>query len=693
MLSYSQDEDLLETIEESTTLQQAYGGEEEDLIDLKENPLDLNKATKLQLIQIPSVTRELAEAIITYRKFHRKFYNIDELKNISELPPQVIEELKKYCYVIPEKKVIPIKGDIRFRLGPPISKNKPDSESFFQSEKEFQNHLSIYNRIRLRYRNKFEAGELFYRRRNEPDITYTNTKDYFIRKYWLKMDDVAGIDRILLGSYKMQLGYGLFLYSGEMIRPVLIKPEGITEDYFTNPNENHFGLAVQDKLGIFDYALFLSNKKMDSPIISNIADYNLEVDPRELYLTLSEEKSFQQSKTLKEELSGVYVDLPLYRNTKLHILGFQADYTPAIIPVDRYRNLNNPQYTFIGDRLIVYGTGLSTKIEKIVIQTEFGSSIEKKINSEYFKTLPNGKPFPDEYKKNRTGNAFFITASRKIKTPIGFFYPWVSLWNYDPLYVNPYSDSISAGFYRDYNVYGKLIATEFSARNTKLKIWYRSEKEKIPQSTKYQLAQMDDFYFDILSPLSKKIDFYFRIWNYYFDDYVSRIKINNETLNQDVFRKTYRYRFQLKYKPFFTTSLKFRWDIKKQLIPDYNWMHQGNLWWAELTHKLTNTLKLNLRIIYFDAEDYVIMNDVEYIWPNVTVPTAYWLDGEGKGTRYYFAIDQKISDSVKLWINFNTTKYLKKFENIPENIDEKSSIITSLQYMVKGQIDIKFGKR
>lgn len=56
--------------------------------------IDINKATKDQLMEIKGIGEKKAELLIDYRK-NNKIKNLDELTSIKGFGPKLVEELKK----------------------------------------------------------------------------------------------------------------------------------------------------------------------------------------------------------------------------------------------------------------------------------------------------------------------------------------------------------------------------------------------------------------------------------------------------------------------------------------------------------------------------------------------------------------------------------------------------------------------
>lgn len=66
-------------------------------------PIDINKATKSQLMEIDGVGEVTAEKIISYKKTIKYYSNLMQLKDISGIGDATYKKLKKYLYVSKDK--------------------------------------------------------------------------------------------------------------------------------------------------------------------------------------------------------------------------------------------------------------------------------------------------------------------------------------------------------------------------------------------------------------------------------------------------------------------------------------------------------------------------------------------------------------------------------------------------------------
>lgn len=66
-------------------------------------PIDINKATKNELMEIDGVGEVIAKKIISHKKSIKYYSNLSQLKDISGIGDATYEKLKKYLYVSKDK--------------------------------------------------------------------------------------------------------------------------------------------------------------------------------------------------------------------------------------------------------------------------------------------------------------------------------------------------------------------------------------------------------------------------------------------------------------------------------------------------------------------------------------------------------------------------------------------------------------
>ena len=164
---------------------------------LEENPVNINIATKEELMLIPYIDNILAESIINYRK-GKQFTDVSELLLINRITPFILDKIRPYITSRLEiPKILPLKG-LKFLSR--FERKITDSEN------------KIYNRIKFPYKNLYFAG-LF-----EKDYEDENYFDYYTAS-------IHSPRNFVIGDYDLDIGMGLifgkpdFFYAGSGIIP------------------------------------------------------------------------------------------------------------------------------------------------------------------------------------------------------------------------------------------------------------------------------------------------------------------------------------------------------------------------------------------------------------------------------------------------------------------------------------------
>lgn len=91
----------------------------EALLELLNNPLDLNRARRSDLYDLPGLTLEQVDAILAFRKANGGFQGVDALRQVDGLGEGVIDQLRPFVDARPPKKVdldeVPVRGRMKAR--------------------------------------------------------------------------------------------------------------------------------------------------------------------------------------------------------------------------------------------------------------------------------------------------------------------------------------------------------------------------------------------------------------------------------------------------------------------------------------------------------------------------------------------------------------------------------------------------
>src|SRR5438105_290256 len=98
--------------------------------------VDLNRADRAQLLQLPDIGESLAERIEEYRRVHGPFRSVDELKNVSGIGDTRLRNLRPWVYVESEE------SDATEPDGPPVQsvaikgKSRPSASTMTSRSKK-----------------------------------------------------------------------------------------------------------------------------------------------------------------------------------------------------------------------------------------------------------------------------------------------------------------------------------------------------------------------------------------------------------------------------------------------------------------------------------------------------------------------------------------------------------------------------
>lgn len=245
-------------------------------------PLNLNIASRDDLLALPILTEEQADSILLYRKQRRLFLSLGELQFVSGLDYNDRCRLSLFVYAGDTIRIPPtwkqqlLKGhhEVSFRLDQPLYRRAALKEHTAEELKKNPNAVYLgYNIAHaLRYRHTYgrstaygltfqnDVGEPFGERGNYP-CDYASA--YFYHRtnnerlsYWLGDYEVNAAQGLLIGNSFMSNRLGLV--STLPIHRTVVRPH-------TSNDETDYlrGGAVQLKFGDWAFTAFASWRKLD----------------------------------------------------------------------------------------------------------------------------------------------------------------------------------------------------------------------------------------------------------------------------------------------------------------------------------------------------------------------------------------------------------------------------------------------
>lgn len=190
----------------------------EELSERAEHPINLNQATREELEQLPFLTPQQVEQLVSYVYRYGPIRSIGELQMLTSLDPERRHLLEFFVYI-----GAPLQPSSRLRIDSvlrhskhqltltgriPTYHRKGDNNAYlgYRYRHTLRYQLTYHERLKLGLTGAQDAGEPFFSNRN------TLGYDYY--SYYLQLRDIGRIENLCLGMYRVQLGMGLIMNGG-----------------------------------------------------------------------------------------------------------------------------------------------------------------------------------------------------------------------------------------------------------------------------------------------------------------------------------------------------------------------------------------------------------------------------------------------------------------------------------------------
>jgi len=238
------DEDDLEELRESGDIT---FDEKEQLLRMLERPLDLNRAARDRLYNLPGLTYSMVDAIIAERK-REPFESVDDLERVEGITEEMIEQIEIFAKVAEKKKEKREKGATRWNLRIQAVDRIKDA-GLTSSSPQDKNLPETYTRLRVRAGDGLEAGVAVVTSNTIEDARYNPDHPYSLEEtkpvletkgeaYLPPIPKAYGMLereswRVIIGSYRVGFGQrAVFDTTGQ------VNPNGFEPDLFANASES-----------------------------------------------------------------------------------------------------------------------------------------------------------------------------------------------------------------------------------------------------------------------------------------------------------------------------------------------------------------------------------------------------------------------------------------------------------------------
>jgi len=258
----------------------------ESLKFYSEKPLDLNKATREQIIELGLLTEIQINALQNHKVKHGDLLALYELQSIAFFDLESIKRILPYVtlnkglddYQVSVLKMISTGKNELYLRGSRVLENQL---GFINEEVEDANNFyygspyKMYTRYKHSYENKLsygitaenDAGESFFSGSNKNGFDFYSFH-FALKNYTSKIKD------LVIGDFTASFGQGLILHSGfgagKSSETINLKKNRRVLKAYTSVNENLFNRGIGITLGLsknLDFTVFGSSIKRDANLI------------------------------------------------------------------------------------------------------------------------------------------------------------------------------------------------------------------------------------------------------------------------------------------------------------------------------------------------------------------------------------------------------------------------------------------
>jgi len=307
---------------------------EELLLELFENPLDINKADVGELYSLPGLTRTDARAIVKQRKKVGGFKRWSDVLKSPNFDKGKLKQIERFAYVRPPLNL----SDGQLRL---------DFSNVAGDDKNYS------SRVRLRADVK-ERIFIGLSGRREDDETYRWQENIAIEPAGWQFDKLCvawngkGF-QVILGNYSAGFGSGLVFNDAHIKHP-----GGIYADYTTSPYRQR-GISAAIKYKLLRQTIFLSQSSYPTVVSSECIE------------------EFERQRTVKdtysEKLLGTDVSLQIFANSSIGCTWYLSQIDKRL-PDCEFRNLPNRE------NWSAYGLHFKTDVSRLFLRGEVAQMVD-----------------------------------------------------------------------------------------------------------------------------------------------------------------------------------------------------------------------------------------------------------------------------------------------------------------------------
>jgi len=362
-----------EMSEDEIAEEQGWLDKMEELEILHSNPVDINKATREDFLQIPILTQRQIEDIEEYIIFNHGIYSMAELMSIQSLDYNTRRLLSLFFYVdnstlksTKKQTFTPIKQEFSTRMDIPLYYRAGYS---YSPEDGGYRGSTLYNRIiyLLRAGNRLQAGVSMEKDQGEP---FRNNRGWDSYGFHAMLQNIGPVKRLIAGDYRLSFGEGLVINTGYSLGKLgygLRTGKGIRAKLGTDEINFLRGAALTLNLNNVDITFFASHRRWDSSLNDDGTVKTIDRDG--LHRTDSE---LDKKNNLHSSVMGADVSWA-HQGFKVGATGYYQLFNRMLVPgTARYRQI----YPH-GDKFGAFGVHYGYESRRFIFSGETSYSTEQ----------------------------------------------------------------------------------------------------------------------------------------------------------------------------------------------------------------------------------------------------------------------------------------------------------------------------
>ena len=606
----------------------------EELVNLSQNPINLNRTKREELEHLPFLSDSQIENILTYVYKFGALRTVYELQLIDGLDMTDIRRMLPFVIVgesTDSQKKVYVQDLLRYgknelflrldkgletkegyRFLPEEDTNSEDTNSkkylgnaFYHSLK-YKFHFK--DRVLFGCTAEKDAGEQFWGKAN---------KGYDFYSLYAQLNDFGKFKTIVLGDFRANFGQGLVLRPefgiGKSSYVLNVSPRNSGLKKYSSTDEYNFfrGGGATVRVGKLDISAFYSNKMIDADTVngafSSIYKTGLHRTPSEFY----------KKHNVNQQVMGGNAT---FTHSNFQV-GFTAVHTLLDNKLEPDKSVYNYFY-FSGEKQTTAGVNYRMRWHKLNV---FGET----------SMTDNGSM--------ATLNGFNFTPLSQVNLVVlhRYFSP-----EYDTFYATAFSESS-----RINNETGLYLGAEIRpVRKWKIAAYADSYRFQWPKFGVDAPSLGTDYLLQVDFAAQRYINMF---WRFKYEEKQENFSGSEATMPGIVPNRKSSLRYNLTY---YFGNFSFKNVIEGNLfqLAETDWTY-GIIASQDLSYKFSSIpMKMDFRVQFFDAVNYEnrfysYEKDVLYAF---SIPMYY-----GQGSRYYFNLQYELNSKLSVWFKIAQTVY------------------------------------